>query len=64
MTFLLDVNVLDALIVPNHVAHDRFANIGQQSRATCPMIETGVIRIPGTRTRQGQLPLLSIFLAR
>ena len=49
MTFLLDVNVLIALIDPTHVghqtAHDWFAREGYGSWATCPMTENGVVRI-------------------
>ena len=51
MTFLLDVNVLIALIDPGHVAHDDahewFAATGQTAWAPCPMTENGVIRIVG-----------------
>ncbi|MCK9283784.1 MAG: PIN domain-containing protein [Rhodocyclaceae bacterium] len=50
MTFLLDVNVLIALIDPAHIqhdaAHDWFA-AHQQSWATCPLTENGVLRIVG-----------------
>jgi toxin-antitoxin system PIN domain toxin len=49
VTFLLDVNVVIALIDPTHVAHqpahDWFAAEGHISWATCPMTENGVIRI-------------------
>lgn len=49
MTYLLDVNVLIALIDPAHVqhnaAHDWFAKQGKKSWATCPLTENGVIRI-------------------
>lgn len=49
MTFLLDVNVLIALIDPAHVAHDDahrwFEAEGSAAWATCPMTENGVIRI-------------------
>jgi len=49
--FLLDVNVLIALIDPAHVQHDRahdwFAAEGQQVWATCPLTENGVLRIVG-----------------
>jgi toxin-antitoxin system PIN domain toxin len=49
--FLLDVNVLIALIDPAHVQHDRahhwFAGEGQQAWATCPLTENGVLRIVG-----------------
>ena len=51
MTYLLDVNVLIALIDPAHVAHDDahawFAATGQTSWATCPITENGVLRILG-----------------
>lgn len=52
MTFLLDVNVLIALIDPGHVAHDDahfwFETTGQVDWATCPLTENGVIRIVGS----------------
>ena len=51
MTFLLDVNVLIALIDPAHVqhdaAHDWFALEGARSWASCPMTQNGVLRIVG-----------------
>lgn len=51
MTFLLDVNVLIALIDPGHVqhasAHDWFGRDGMSSWATCPITENGVLRIVG-----------------
>ena len=51
MTYLLDVNVLIALIDPSHVAHDAahgwFGAVGHQDWATCPMTENGVMRIVG-----------------
>ncbi len=51
MTFLLDVNVLIALIDPAHVqhdaAHDWFAKHGKKAWATCPLTENGVMRIVG-----------------
>lgn len=50
--FLLDVNVLIALIDPAHVQHDRahewFAATGKNSWATCPLTENGVLRIVGS----------------
>jgi len=50
-TYLLDVNVLIALIDPAHVQHDAahawFASTGQHSWATCPLTENGVLRIVG-----------------
>jgi toxin-antitoxin system PIN domain toxin len=51
MRFLLDVNVLIALIDPAHVLHDRahswFAAKGRKAWATCPVTENGVLRIVG-----------------
>ena len=51
MTFLLDVNVLIALIDPTHVGHDAshrwFKDEGRADWATCPLTENGVIRIVG-----------------
>jgi uncharacterized protein len=50
-TFLLDVNVLIALIDPAHLlhdqAHDWFSRIGMRSFATCPITENGLLRIVG-----------------
>ena len=49
--YLLDVNVLIALIDPAHVrhddAHDWFAAKGKKAWATCPITENGVLRIVG-----------------
>jgi predicted nucleic acid-binding protein len=49
--FLLDVNVLIALIDPAHIQHDRahawFAKFGKKAWATCPLTENGVLRIVG-----------------
>lgn len=48
-TFLLDVNVLIALIDPAHVQHDQahewFSGAGRRSFATCPITENGLLRI-------------------
>ncbi|MDX8481236.1 PIN domain-containing protein [Mesorhizobium sp. VK24D] len=53
MTFLLDVNVLIALIDPGHVAHDDahgwFEVTGNAAWATCPITENGVLRIVGNQ---------------
>ncbi len=50
-TYLLDVNVLIALVDPAHIqhdqAHDWFARKGRKSFATCPITENGLIRIVG-----------------
>jgi hypothetical protein len=49
--FLLDINVLIALIDPAHVQHDQahrwFAARGQKAWATCPITENGLLRIVG-----------------
>jgi toxin-antitoxin system PIN domain toxin len=49
--FLLDVNVLIALIDPSHVQHDKahewFEKSGRKAWATCPLTENGVLRIVG-----------------
>jgi len=49
--FLLDVNVLIALIDPLHVHHETadkwFSAIGKRSWATCPLTENAVLRIVG-----------------
>ena len=49
--FLLDVNVLIALVDPAHVhhepAHTWFAATGSRSFATCPLTENGLLRIVG-----------------
>ena len=50
-TYLLDVNVLIALVDPMHVQHDPahewFARVGNRSWATCPLTENGLLRIVG-----------------
>lgn len=50
--FLLDVNVLIALIDSTHVQHDRahdwFGRQGKRGWATCPLTENGVLRIVGS----------------
>lgn len=50
--YLLDVNVLIALIDPAHVRHDDahhwFAAKGKKAWATCPITENGVLRIVGS----------------
>ena len=69
--YLLDVNVLIALIDPTHVQHDRahdwFAAKGKEAWATCPLTENGVLRIvghqrypnsPGTPAAVGELVAL------
>jgi len=50
--YLLDVNVLIALIDPAHMQHDRahewFAASGKDAWATCPLTENGALRIVGS----------------
>ncbi len=50
-TFLLDVNVLIALVDPIHVQHDAahawFTGKPRDAWATCPLTENGVLRIVG-----------------
>lgn len=57
MTFLLDVNVLIALVDADHVshqaAHDWFGREGKRSWATCPLTENGLVRIVGNPKYQG-----------
>ena len=49
--FLLDINVLIALIDPAHVRHDEahqwFVSGGSAAWATCPLTENGLLRIVG-----------------
>lgn len=51
MIYLLDVNVLIALLDPLHVHHQPayswFAETGHRAWATSPIVENGVIRIVG-----------------
>lgn len=51
MAFLLDVNVLIALIDPAHIQHDAahewFARAGKPAWASCPITENAVLRIVG-----------------
>lgn len=48
-TYLLDVNLLLALFDQNHVshipAHRWFQDVGRRSWATCPVTESGFVRI-------------------
>ncbi len=49
--YLLDVNVLIALVDPAHVQHDAvhtwFGRVGRKGFATCPITENGLLRIVG-----------------
>jgi toxin-antitoxin system PIN domain toxin len=57
VTFLLDVNVLIALVDADHVshqaAHDWFGREGKRSWATCPLTENGLVRSVGNPKYQG-----------
>jgi toxin-antitoxin system PIN domain toxin len=71
MTFLLDVNVLIALIDPVHIDNKTaltwFSSTGAQSWATCPMTENAVLRIVGHRSYPnwpGNPPVVAESLAR
>jgi toxin-antitoxin system PIN domain toxin len=71
VTFLLDVNVLIALIDPTHISHDAahhwFESLGKASWATCPITENGVIRIvghPSYPNTPGSTTDVSIVLTR
>ncbi len=72
--YLLDVNVLIALIDPAHVQHDRahdwFAAAGHRAWATCPLTQNGVLRIVGSARYPNSpgspaavAPILSVLLA-
>jgi uncharacterized protein len=49
--YLLDVNVLIALVDPAHVQHEEvhewFGRLGRKAFATCPITENGLLRIVG-----------------
>jgi uncharacterized protein len=49
--YLLDVNVLIALVDPAHVQHESvhewFGRVGNKAFATCPITENGLLRIVG-----------------
>lgn len=71
MTFLLDVNLLIALIDPTHVSHDDahrwFVRQGKASWATCPITENGVMRIvgnPGYPNTPGSPAIVAAVLGR
>jgi hypothetical protein len=49
MTWLLDGNVLVALVIDSHVHHDRahqwFATLAQDRFATCPLTQGTLLRV-------------------
>jgi toxin-antitoxin system PIN domain toxin len=51
VVFLLDINVLIALLDPAHVhhapAHEWFSTVGASAWATCPLTQNGLLRIMG-----------------
>lgn len=52
VTWMLDVNVLIAMVDPAHVHHRRahaWMQAGVRSWATCPLTENGVVRIVGNK---------------
>ena len=57
--FLLDVNVLIALIDRDHVHHDAaqdwYAATGHRAWATCPIVQNGMIRIVGSPRYPGSV---------
>ena len=72
--YLLDVNVLIALIDPAHVQHERahawFGAKGRRAWATCPLTENGVLRIVGNSrypsspgTPAAVADLMAVFLS-
>ncbi len=74
MIALLDVNVLVALAWPNHVhhqaAHSWFREQRERGWATCPVTESGFVRVssnpattPEARTPREALELLDLMVA-
>lgn len=59
MTYLLDVNVLIALVDPRHLFHDTanrwFQATAKASWATCPITENGLLRIVGNPRYQNPI---------
>ncbi len=51
MRYLLDVNVLIALLDDYHIDHARttrwFVEVGRRAWATCPIVQNGAVRIVG-----------------
>jgi toxin-antitoxin system PIN domain toxin len=59
LVYLLDVNVLIALVDSAHIhhepAHRWFAEEGSAAWATCPLTENGALRVMGSRRYPGSL---------
>jgi toxin-antitoxin system PIN domain toxin len=75
VTFLLDVNVMVALIARDHPAHDAahhwFDTAGRADWASCPLTENGALRVLGNARVQsspgtpgGVMPMLRSLLAQ
>lgn len=71
MTYLLDVNVLIALMDRSHVhheaAHGWFGGLEAERWATCPMTENAAVRVmgaPGYVNSPGSLPIVGRLLQR
>jgi toxin-antitoxin system PIN domain toxin len=70
VTSLLDVNVLLALAWPNHVHHERahrwFRSIEGQRWATCPVTQSGFVRVSCNRKAltYARAPLEAVALLR
>jgi uncharacterized protein len=67
MTYLLDVNVLVALVDSAHVghdaAHDWFAREGRQDWSTCPTTENGLVRVIANPKYPNALPTAADAIA-
>jgi toxin-antitoxin system PIN domain toxin len=70
-TYLLDINVLLALLDPMHVFHDTahrwFQAEGRLQWSTCPLTENGVVRIasqPNYGNTPGLAPVVAMALSR
>jgi toxin-antitoxin system PIN domain toxin len=68
-TYLLDVNVLLALVDPVHIHHEAahrwFAEKGSLAWATCPLTENGFLRVashPRYPNRPGDVPVVMAYL--
>ena len=67
MTFLLDVNVLVALVDSSHVshdaAHDWFGREGRKDWSTCPITENGFVRVLANPKYPNTLPTAADAIA-
>ncbi len=71
LTYLLDINILLALLDPMHVFHDAahrwFHAQGRMQWATCPLTENGVVRIASQPTygnTPGAAPVVAVALSQ